>query len=130
MNYYIIPAALIISIFLTLLFSATFKSRGPFRGLAIFFLVIFLATWAGHLWITPMGPVFMGIAWLPLFFVAIIFAILMLAVSQHHSAGVKESREEKAMEEASVVAIGLFFWILLIALAVSIALGYWNRRIV
>src|SRR5687768_506262 len=54
MNYYVILASLLVTMVITWAISAF--SRRPLRGLWLFFLVVFLATWAGQLWITPFGP--------------------------------------------------------------------------
>src|ERR1044071_9349843 len=123
-HYYIIPAALVITLILTLLFSAF--SKRPLSGLWLFFLLIFLATWSGQLWIRPFGPVFWGISWIPLFIIAIFFYVLIVALLPPAPAPKVSSSDVKAEEEAPFIALGIFLWILLIILAISIVLGYYR----
>jgi hypothetical protein len=121
MNYYIIPAAFLATLFIVLIFSMF--SRRPIGGLWIFIFIIFLATWSGQLWITPFGPVGWGIAWLPLFMVAIFFSFLIFALLPPVSVTPKD--ETKA-EEGAAVAFGIFFWIMFILLIASIIAGYYR----
>lgn len=121
MNYYIIPAALIVTLIVTFLFSIF--SKKTMRELWIFFLLIFLATWAGQLWILPFGPITRGISWLSLVFVAVFFAVFILALMPMVPA---DTKPEKSSEEGAFMALGAFLWIILIILLISIALGYYR----
>lgn len=121
MSFYIIPAALIITLFVIAVFALVLKK--PLRGFSLFFLIIFLITWAGQLWITPFGPIAWGVAWIPLVFVCLLFSFLILALSS----GVPSPKGQEAdKEEAPVIAAGIFFWLLLIALVIAIGLGYYK----
>lgn len=71
---------LLIALFVTGIFSYAFKSEGS-GSILFFFLIIFLASWAARLWILPIGPVFLGIAWIPVLIVGIIFAFILSAAS-------------------------------------------------
>lgn len=126
MGFYGIFAAFIIAMFLTLLFSSSFRQRGPWGGLLLFFLVIFLASWAAQLWISPVGPVIFGISWIPLVFVAVLFAIILLAAAATVPSPPKNQPGEITPADASFMAIGTFFWFLLIILLIAIAVGYYN----
>jgi hypothetical protein len=122
-HYYIIPAALVVTLILTLLFSAF--SKRPLSGLWLFFLLIFLATWSGQLWIRPFGPVYWGISWIPLFIIALFFYVLIIALLPPPPPP-KPSSDVKAAEEAPFIALGIFLWIILILLAISIVFGYYR----
>jgi hypothetical protein len=123
MNYYIIPAAFLVTLLVVLIFSMF--SKRPLGGLWVFFLIIFLATWSGQLWITPFGPVGWGIAWIPLFLVSIFFSFLIFALIPPVSAPVTV-KESKQAEEGAAVVFGIFFWIMLILLVASIIGGYYR----
>lgn len=118
MNYYAISAALVITFLFILLFSVFFKR--PLRGFALFFLILFLATWSGQLWISPFGPMTYGISWLPLFFTALLFSSLILAMST----GLK--RKEEGKSEEPIIAAGFFFWIIIILLIITIITGHFR----
>jgi hypothetical protein len=120
MNYSIIPAAFLITLFVVLIFSLF--SKRPLRGLWLAFFIIFLATWSGQLWISPFGPVSWGIAWIPLVMVSVFFVILIAAFSPPVPAG----NQPASAAEGGAVALGFFFWLLLILLILSIGLGYYR----
>jgi hypothetical protein len=120
-HYYVIPGALIITLIIMLIVSLF--SKRPMRGLWIFFLIVFLATWAGPLWITPFGPLVWGVAWLPMFLISFFFWFLILALIPPLP---PPSTNTTTAEEASFAAIGLFYWIILILLIASIAIGYYR----
>jgi hypothetical protein len=120
MNYSIIPAAFLVTLFIILLFSLF--SKRPVRGLWIFILIIFLATWTGQLWIAPFGPVGWGISWVPLFLVALFFSFFIFALLPP----VVPTKEETKAEEGAAIAFGSFFWIMFILLILSIIAGYYR----
>ncbi len=124
MNYGIIPAALLVSFFLILLFSLS--SRRPLSGLWIVVLLIFLATLGGQLWIRPFGPVYWGISWIPLIIVPLFFFFLIFALLPPLSA----KRDEGKVEEGALIAMGTFFWIIMILLIVAVVAGYYRSAMV
>ena len=93
------------------------------------FFVVFLAAWAGSLWITPIGPLLFGIYWLPMIYVAFIFIVLLAAVSRPGSQRTKvETISQVKQEEAAVEKVlNAFFWLLLISLIIVIILGYFKK---
>lgn len=119
--------AFIVAMALSLIFVYGFRRKGPWTNFYIFFLIIFLATWAGGLWITPVGPSIRGIFWLPFILVGAIFALLLAAAtppSKQSSIELKTRKQEKK-EQTIETAINLFIWILIISLTVAIIIGYW-----
>src|ERR1035437_6890015 len=129
MNYFIIPSALIIALLLTFIFSAL-SGQGPWRALYLFFFIIFLVSWAEQLWVTPFGPVIWGISLLPLIFVAVIFSFLIIALSPPPNPPTtpadNKTVSEPEPEDESVFAMGMFFWLLIVTLITSIAIGYYK----
>jgi hypothetical protein len=107
-----------------------FRARTPWTGFAIFFLVLFLATWAGGVWMTPMGGAIWGVHWFPFLLTAIIVALLLAAATAAQGEpadSTMEFMDEAKMERerrATAAAFGVFFWILLLALGISIVVRY------
>jgi hypothetical protein len=118
--------ALAVALLLTAIFSAGFRNRGPWGAWWIFLLVVFLATWAGGLWLVPFGPTVFDVAWLPFLFVGLIAALLLAAAvpparpPRTYGEAVAEARAE----EAAVAAFSIFFWVLLVGLAVAVIVSY------
>lgn len=117
--------ALAVALLLTLIFAAILGTRGPWASVWVFLLVVFLAAWAGGLWITPFGPPLFDTYWLPFLLVGLIFALLLAAVTpvappRTRREAIAQAREE----EAAVAALTVFFWVLIIALAGAVVLAY------
>ena len=117
--------AICMAVLFTLVFALGFNRPGPWAAWWAFFLVILLAAWAGGLWISPAGPVFIGMYWLPVILVAFIFALLLAAVTPRGSRSSVETISEVRQQEAKAErAFDVFFWVLIISLAAVILLGY------
>jgi len=123
MNYYIIPAAMLVAILFSFLFAYLAPGPRPFRGLFFFFFILFLVGWAGQLWIVPFGPLLWGVAFFPLFFLVAVVSFIMMAVLPPTPAA-KENPPVNT--NAAVIAFGLFFWFLVITLVASIIIGYYR----
>lgn len=119
---YIISSAFIVSLVFTLLF-ALISRKGPWRGILLFFLVIFFVGWSAQLWIIPFGPVWWGISWLTLLGTVLIFSLLIIALINPGNL-----RSEKKGENTPTPGImaSIFFWCLLIFLILSIIIGYYR----
>ena len=128
-----ILAAILIALIVSLFFVYALNARGPWGSLWSFFLLVVLIVWAASLWISPFGPVYWGVSWGPLVFVAIVFAALLASVPTSRAyrrrkgdlpetaaARASESEEERAAEGA----LGFMFWILIGLLLVGIIVGY------
>lgn len=124
--------ALFFALLLTALFLALFKTRGPWSSTVLFFLVIFLAAWAGGVWLVPFGPAFWGAPFLPFLLVGLIFALLLAAMapSERKDSTVELVEPHKIQEEraSTAVALSLFFWVLLGLLVVMIIARYITVR--
>jgi hypothetical protein len=117
--------ALAIGLLLTALFGAAFRIRGPGAAWWTFLLIVFLAAWAGRLWVRPFGPPLFGVIWLPSLLMGVLFALVLAAVVPARPPRTRsEAIAQARAEEAAVSMIGAFFWALLIGLLVAIVLGY------
>jgi len=116
--------ALFIGLSIAWFFSLFFGHRGPWNNFFLFFIVVFLFSWGGGVWITPVGPTFWGVSFLPFLFMAI-FITLLLSVATPRSARRRKVSKEKAIEETELqVAFDIFYWILIIVLAVVVFSPY------
>lgn len=136
-----IISALILALLFTMVFSLGFRNRGPWGSFWTFFLILFLSIWAASFWVSPAGPVYWGIAWVPLFFVGLLLALL-LAAAIPPSRPVRRAKRMNAVkphpnpdpdmddarittdEEPALIALSAFFWIMLVVLAVAVIIGY------
>jgi len=123
--------ALCMAMLFTLIFAIGLRRTGPWSNVWVFFLIVFLAAWAGELWISPAGPVFIGIAWLPILFLSFLLAVLLASFTPPQRPEPKvETISEVKGKEAAVRIFDAFFWTLLIGLVVIIVLGYVAPRVV
>lgn len=122
----------IIVFFIALIIGSVFfyglNRRGPWGAFWVFLLILVLAAWAGRLWIAPAGPVIWGYAWLPVVFWVLFIALLIGAVSSPTEDRTVDYEPDTKTEidenDIAVTAVfGLFFWLLLILLAVAIIVG-------
>jgi hypothetical protein len=123
-NYYEIVAALVMALIITLFFSGVLKHKGPWGAIWLVFITIFLASWAGYLWINPFGPMVMGVSVMPIFAVGLIFAFILAAVTVPTQRTVKNLTIKEDVPSDTKIAIGIFFWIVLILLVIAIVTGY------
>lgn len=112
--------AALVAFLLILLLGGIFGRSWPWRGMGWAFLIIFLGAWAIGTWSAPVGPMFYGVAWVPFFFGALVLALLLLAVPSHPRAG---SAGEADVEGAAAVAVGAFFWVVVLLLLTAIFWG-------
>jgi hypothetical protein len=85
------------------------------------FILLFFAIWAGGMWIVPVGPVHLGIAWLPFVLMAILLTVFLVALSPQRGAG---HRSEREVEREVEVGLGLYFWVLIGALVAAVVASY------
>lgn len=110
--------ALLVGAFFTLVIGR----RGAWPGFIIFFLLIFLFSWAGGVWLAPFGPPISGVYWLPFLIVGIFVALILAAAAPGVPA--RSRGEAVREEEAAGTALGIFFWILFILLIAVIIIRY------
>lgn len=120
--------ALIFALIFTAIVVGGFRQRGPWASLAMFFIVLFLATWAGGIWIHPIGRPLWGTYWLPFLAVGLIVALLLAAVApiEGEESTVKLIDQKKREKEKRRVmgVLGGFFWALIIVLIAAIIARY------
>lgn len=135
-----ILGTILVAILISALFYYAFNARGPWGSFWSFFLVLLLIIWAASLWVRPIGPVYWGVAWIPLFFVGLLFALLLAAIPTSDTRDViREDEIAEAERERQVnpteaerrrdinrtaATISGTFWILMVVLLLVIIVGY------
>jgi len=125
-------AAFLVAIIVSALYVLFTKRRGRRTGIIWLFLIVFLATWSGGVWLKPIGPALWGIHWLSFLFVGIVVGLIMAVFSyqkppmgrQETLAMLERMEEREMLREATYITLSLFVWILLIALVVAVILRY------
>lgn len=125
--------AFIIAAFLSWLFYLATEGRKRRKvGLFWIFLILFFSSWAGGIWIKPIGPAWWGIHWLSFLLAgSVVTLILIIAVprrpprGRHETLDMLESIErEREVEQAAYFTLNIFFWGLLILLFLAILFRY------
>lgn len=123
--------ALLIAFALSVMLAGVVRWRHPaasgfWPALLFAFLVLFLAAWAGGLWLKPVGPEVLGAPWVPYVVVGVIVALLLLALAAPSRASGGAARAVDDAEETAVVGavFSIFFYALLLALVVAIVVHY------
>lgn len=99
--------------------------RANWATLVILFGILFLTTWAGGIWLHPVGPTIWGAAWMPFVAVGFVVALLVAAVSPRHQPRSLVKAEEKAeAEEVVSTTVSAFVWIFAVCLIAAITLHY------
>jgi hypothetical protein len=124
--------AVCISLLLRGLFVLVTRNRSGKTGSLRLFLIIFLATWAGGIWLKPFGPSLWGIHWLG-FLVAGLFVSIILVITTPNRApkGRRETLDilekvarNRELDQITYLTLGVFFWILLAFLIIAIISRY------
>ncbi len=113
--------AFFIALVLAGIFSAGFGHRWPgypavWPSAFFFFLLLFVAVWAGGIWASPYGPMIGSVAWLPFLIVGVAIALLLAAVLPR--GGPAETAG------ATAATLSVFFWLFLVVGAIAIIVGY------
>lgn len=124
--------ALIIAGTLSHLFAKPIKRRGKRAGFFWFFLIIFMVTWAGGVWLMPFGPQVMGIHWLPFILVGLAGAVAVsfwaerrYPRNRRETIDLLERIEEgRELEKMTYLSLNILFWIVLFVLLTAVVLHY------
>jgi len=125
-------SALVIAGTLSYLFAHNLQRRGNRSGFFWFFLLIFMITWAGGLWLMPFGPALLGIHWLPFITVGLagtivvsFFAGRRYPRNRHETIDLLERIEkERELQKMTYLSLNIFFWIVLFVLVMAVLFRY------
>lgn len=131
-------AVILIALVIAAIFYYGFNSRGPWGSFWTFVLVIGFGVLIAAVWARPVGPVWWGIAWFPLIFIGLLFALLLAAATPtargkdyptrrtgyvEEDPGLNEPivKEDDGAEDAA--AVGILFWAMLTLFFLIVVLG-------
>lgn len=121
--------ALVIALFFTIVLVVSGQKHRSWKRIITIFLIMLFASWAGGVWITPVGPAFLGIYWVSFLIVALILALIMETISALHAVPEDiDKRETREKEKSLEILISASFLILLIVFMIVIIIGYFHRR--
>jgi hypothetical protein len=107
------------------------RRTGPRASFPLLLLAIFLATWAGGVWLAPIGRPVRGVYWLPFLMAGIVFALFFAAVMPPERPEEQESTiklvteaQKKARERTERLTMGILFSLFAAVLAIAILLRY------
>ncbi len=114
------------AILLTFIFAIWLGRKGPWAKVSVFFLVVFLASWAAGKWMDPIGPPIVGFYWLPFMLFGLVIALLMAAAMPFTTPSIRRRERDDSGEgvETAQVVFNTFFWIFLILLLGLIIAAY------
>jgi len=87
-------------------------------------LILFLATWAGGIWLVPIGPRLWGVAWGSFVVVGLVVALLIGAVSNADDTAVPGGYAARVRPRV----LNLLSLLLLVMLILAIVAGYAHHR--
>ena len=103
------------------------RSRYPrLEPVSIFviLLILFLATWAGGIWLVPFGPRLWGVAWASFVVVGLVVALLMAALSDVEDTAIMPGYAVRVRPRV----VNLLSLTLLVLLILAIIAGYAHQR--
>lgn len=116
--------AFLVAVLVVWLFTFALRRPGPWGAGAWFFVVVFLGTWAVAAWMEPVGPVWWGVAWLPMLVVALGIGLLLAAATPAGPVTRADATEARESETAAVAVVGAFLWIFLLAVLIAAIAAY------
>ena len=120
-------AAALISLILTVTSVFFLGKRGPWGSIWTFFLVLFLTLLTVSIYVAPIGPLYWGVAWIPITIAGFIITALLLSAMPHHTAG-KDSPVASDPTPLPYRRVGKFFWVLIILFMIAIFIGMMNPQ--
>jgi hypothetical protein len=106
----------------TAIFGVGIRRQTTWNVLLPFFMMLFLATWATGIWLTPVGPVIRGIFRLPFLLIGLLYALLLTAFipSTRPSKSMREKAQQAEKEHETLQTFNLFFWLFITGLIIAI----------
>ncbi|MFW6371604.1 MAG: hypothetical protein ACOC10_10420 [Bacteroidota bacterium] len=114
----------VLAFLITLFFRFLLRVSGPWGSFWAFFTIVLLGILAADIWISPIGPYFADIYWVPPIAAGLVIALLLAATTPSPKARSELDAQKRVnKQEAAAVALGTFFWFLIIFLVIMIVVG-------
>lgn len=117
---------MIITFVYTAVFGVGIRRQTTWNVLLPFFIIVFLATWATGIWLTPVGPVIRGVFRLPFVFIGLLYALLLTVFipSTRPPKSMREKARQAQKERETLRIFNLFFWLFIAGLVIAIIARY------
>jgi uncharacterized membrane protein len=130
-------ASILFAVMASLLSLYLLRRSGYKMAFSWLFLLMLLATWAGGLWISPVGPAVEGVVWLPFAIAGVLVVLFLLAFMRpRRPHGRKDTiellereKQNKDLQKITTISLNLFFYFLLFLLLAAIILRYATRHV-
>jgi hypothetical protein len=124
--------ALLIATLVVIGFLLLVRRSGAKYGKLWLFLIVFVATWAGGVWIHPLGPTIGGVYWLTFALAGIIAVGLIGLFTPHHPPHgryetlekLEQVKQSKELQQVTTMTLGVIFWVVFSILALAIVFRY------
>lgn len=124
-------AVVLAALFFTTISLFVFHSRGPWGSYWSSFLLMFLGIWAAQVWIEPIGPVWAGVAWLPLLLAGVYLSVLLIPVGpapqdqpEQQNETMQKQHIKQRKEDWTFRVLNASFWLMLLLFVLVVVLGY------
>ena len=109
--------------------SGRYRSHDGTSPALFFFPLLLVLIWALGAWLTPLGPPVAGIYWLSFVLPTLFLLLLLLALSSRsgpprRKGDVVPDNAEQEAAAGTIIACSVFFWALLIAALIAVAVRY------
>lgn len=94
------------------------RGPGPLGGLIVFFFLVFLATWAGGLWMSTSETFLWGASWLGFVGSGLVVTLVLAATSPRRRRPLRE--EARPEPERASTRLAASSWVVMAALMVAI----------
>jgi hypothetical protein len=127
-----IIVSLIVAVILSLILVVAFRRRLSWTGTLWFLITTFLASWAGSLWLGPIGPSLRGVYWLPPLLVGSTAGLIFLIFAPRRAPKsrletlemLEEIQQTRDMEKATKISFSVFLWVIMFTLIGAIIVRY------
>jgi len=126
MFYADLIAAFVITLVLSLIFGLGLRILRIRTTIWAFFLLLFFATWAGGMWMLPVGPPLWGVSWMSFVVVGVVVALIISVFITSRPPLRRRSQEEAEVRDRAEVLnlFNRYYWVLMALLGGAIVLGY------
>jgi hypothetical protein len=113
---------MLITFVYTAIFGVGIRRQTTWNILLPFFIIVFLATWATGIWLTPVGPLIRGVFRLPFIFIGLLYALLLTAFvpTTHPPKSLREKARRTQKERETLQMFNIFFWLFIVGLIIAI----------
>ena len=117
--------ALLFAVAFTVVFAGTRRHDKTKVRAAAFFLLLLLGSWAGGIWLQPVGYLDWRFYWIPFLVVAFVLALLLSFIPlSRRPRTAAEQREQLEQRRDVTAAAGAFLWVLGIVFGIAVLFRY------